>query len=463
MGNNQIGFMTMYNIANLGVSRSGAWPLGDIWAAEAEYAEVIEMTWRQMMVGTSKTDVAVEEIETRLNNLYKRGKQGVLRIYGQNPKKWINDTGVGRNLPEFFYTDIGLQYCVDTSGIVVADYNNAGLLSNIELISAALGARFNNDKRLHAVEIGFVGYNGQWEHGFFSSPVCLPSPEASARIVNSIVGAFPNTFVVMPSPWNARGYDYSRVPALGYLDSTFGAHFNAKAEKLAAIGLGDRWKTAPFMAAIRPELEYCWFANPDPAPACASAGLSKNISTFVEAVKMSHVSLVEHGDLFKTHSQSQGALDILRDSFLQTGAVFHITSVAIQTANERLSLCAMVTNLGSAPYYSLPGKPLTLDAEFHYLKQPMKGATQMSGLLPGETQSFSVDYPFATVTDECIEKKTVCEAAGQTYVLPDQGGPPCIHSVTGVTIPTKARFRLATGSACARWGVKKSARALLCV
>ncbi|MGQ0577110.1 MAG: DUF4832 domain-containing protein [Pseudonocardia sp.] len=82
------------------------------------------------------------------------------------------------------------------------DWNSESFLAGYADLMKALGARYDGDPRLGFVDVG--GYGSFGEYHLFSDdagPVGTPiTPENSRRLVQSVLDAFPTTFVLMMTP-----------------------------------------------------------------------------------------------------------------------------------------------------------------------------------------------------------------------------------------------------------------------
>ena len=298
-------------------------------------------------------------------------------------------------------------------------YDNELVLSAIEQTYTALGAALNGDPRIFAVEVGFVGYDGQWLHGIETTPnwrCPLPSPASASRIIKAAATAFSRTFVLMNRPWNAPDFPYQNYPTLGVADATFATGF-PYLEYLEKVGLGERWKAAPVFATIEETLTSCWFSA-DPKTLCAERGVSSNVSLYADEVASRHVVGVVSPFLYDIHRDDNATQARIETAFLSTGGSFlHIDHISISTLTQFLSICAVVENIGSAPFYAPVHSPLKLTVRVGTGVYELKSSgAEIAGLMPNEKRIFVADtIPFFQVTDECLEFGRICTDAGQKY------------------------------------------------
>ena len=310
--------------------------------------------------------------------------------------------------PEF-----GLKFCRDLNrrgDFFVPDWEHEGLLLAVEGTINAMRV-LNGDSRVLAFEVGFVGYDGQWEHS--KDMDCpLPGPHSANRIIHAALAAWPDSFVLMPNPWEAPTFPYAEYPRLGLVDPNFGnTHW---LPKVAALGLQDRWKTAPVLAMLRDVVERCWFTSDNGALACRNRGVRSDLPQYADAVNEAHVAVVGHEKIFKNTAGKSLIWARIKNGYKRTGAYLHLTEVSTRVKAEKLSVCVRIKNVGSSPFYSPPGKPLrpvvTINGMAHEL---LNDAKPLSMLYPGETVPYSaapIDWPKSV--DECAGN-TVCSAADQ--------------------------------------------------
>ena len=313
--------------------------------------------------------------------------------------------------PEF-----GLKFCRDLNrrgNFFVPDWEHEGLLLAVEATINAMRV-LNGDNRVLAFEVGFVGYDGQWEHS--KDMDCpLPSPHSANRIIHAALAAWPDSFVLMPNPWEAPTFPYAEYPRLGLVDPNFG---NALwANKLASLGLTDRWKTAPVLAMMRDVVENCWFATDNGAQTCTNRGVRVDMPHYIDAVQDAHVAVVGHGKIFKNTVSKPLVWSRIKNTYKRTGAYLHLSEITTKLADEQLFVCVRIKNVGTTPFYHPPGRPLQAIVTIKGVDHELTNAAKpLFKLYPGETASYSATpITWPKTLDECAGN-TVCSAAGQTCI-----------------------------------------------
>eukprot|EP00754_Rhynchopus_humris_P024794 Rhum_TRINITY_DN14915_c2_g1::Rhum_TRINITY_DN14915_c2_g1_i2::g.127274::m.127274 len=408
--NPQCGWAAQYNKHNDGYWADGFWFPEKCWAKDDESVELVAVEWNRVMTGPNEFNIDL--LKKILGNMQRRGRQAIVRLYAHEWRD-VNHTAV-RTLPAHMYEPaFGLKFCRDLNrrgDFFVPDWEHEGLLLAVEATINAMRV-LNGDNRVLAFEVGFVGYDGQWEHS--KDQDCpLPSPHSANRIIHAALAAWPNSFVLMPNPWEAPTFPYAEYPRLGLVDPNFGnTHW---LPKVAALGLQDRWKTAPVLAMLRDVVERCWFQNDDGALACLNRGVRSNMPQYIDAVSQAHVAVVGHEKIFKNTVGNGLLWARIKNGYKRTGAYLHLTEVSTQIKAEKLSVCVRIKNVGSSPFYSPPGKPLrpvvTIKGIAHEL---LNDAKPLSQLYPGESVPYSAaPIPWPKTVDECAGN-TVCSAVDQ--------------------------------------------------
>ena len=309
------------------------------------------------------------------------------------------------------------MYCHDATSqfTYVPDYEHDTVLSSIEATSAVLGTHFNGDARLFAVEVGYVGYYGQWLHGFEAHPELrcpLPSNASASRIVSAVVSAFPASFVLMPRPWNAPEFNFAAYPNIGIITPEFPSSFFLS--QLSAMDLSERWKRAPFVAFLTVELQECWF-DEFPVDSCAALGVATEVQSYASAVAAAHPSMVHRGALYMTHAGSTEAALRIKQRYLATGALLHVASVTQQLGATSYAICVTIDNIGSAPFHTPPGMALELVVEVAGVRVVLQGGGGVA-VLPGGRGVFSGEVGAGVLGDECGRYGGRC-GEGQRYAM----------------------------------------------
>jgi hypothetical protein len=330
---------------------------------------------RALMTGPANFDWT--EIERLLNGIAQRGHQAVLRVYLDYPGK---PTG----LPQYLlaaglathpYDDFG------NGGISRSpDYENPQLRSALANFIAAFGARYDGDPRLGFIEVGLLGFWGEWH--------TYPHAEwfASLIVQSEVLAAYEKSFVVTrllvrrpigPTPASWR---------IGYHDDSF-AYETLDPPAWTFLGLlksaseTNKWRTQPVGGEIRPEIQHCmWDTN---NPNCVPPGQDYN-----SCVEQTHASW-----MLNQGAYSSGLMEPEKTVALigarRLGYEFYVSGAHVTAGNptEPLNIQLQIRNTGVAPfYYNWPVQLRLLD-NHRTTVCTWATAWKLSSLLPAETNT----------------------------------------------------------------------------
>lgn len=193
------------------------------------------VSWRELE--PNPNDYRFEQWEQRWDTNLTRNNHVVFRVYLDYPgeptgvPQWLIDMGVEMRP----YTEYG--------GGLSPDYDDPRLVQALVRLIRALGRRYNNHPRVAFVQLGFLGFWGEW-HTYPRTE--LFASEATQRtVVDEMHAAFPNKILQART---ANGY-LGQHPWLGYHDDMFPEdtdggepwHF---LPNLRAAGRDQNWKVA---------------------------------------------------------------------------------------------------------------------------------------------------------------------------------------------------------------------------
>ncbi len=299
---------------------------------------------RSLMSGP--TNFHWSRLDSLLTSDSARGHQTVFRVYLDYPTlptgipKYLLDAG----LKTHSYNDY------DNNGISVCpDYENALLDQALTNFIAALGARYDGDPRIGFVELGLLGYWGEWH--------TYPETEwfASVEVQDAVLAAYTNAFhrTKLLVRWPAGSLGPGALP-IGYHDDSFAYDTIAPPSYnflglLAAAGETAKWMTQPIGGEVRPEVQLCmWDAGP---VNCVPKG-----QEFSSCVALTHASWMLDQRVFDpgvNGAQRELALAGARE----LGYELYVpnATLADTTASEPLNVSVRILNRGVAPfYYSWP-------------------------------------------------------------------------------------------------------------
>ncbi|MGL4574717.1 MAG: beta-galactosidase, partial [Burkholderiaceae bacterium] len=138
-------------------------------------------------------------------------KHVVLRLYCD----WYWED-VKSHCPDWLYTQAGVKRLTGDNGTYITDFNSPAYISEATQAIQALASRYNNDPRIHVIQIGVLGYWSEWHtYGFSLNGKGYDITEASqTAILNAYKTHFTNVKL------------QGRYPQNGLLakETTFGFH-----------------------------------------------------------------------------------------------------------------------------------------------------------------------------------------------------------------------------------------------
>ncbi len=178
------------------------------------------------------------------------GKHVVFRVYADYP-------GRPSGLPDWLKARVKLTPYREHGGGLSPDYDNPALVSAMERLIAALGKRYDTNPRVAFVELGLLGYWGEWHT--WPNDRLKPSVETEKRVIDAYHKAFPNVGLM------AR---YARDDAgtrdwLGFHDDMFpedtdnGQDWSFLAG-IRTAGRTENWKRAPIGGEMVPGAARKW-------------------------------------------------------------------------------------------------------------------------------------------------------------------------------------------------------------
>ena len=295
---------------------------------------------RSLMTGPTNFDWST--IDALLNNDASRGHQTVFDVYLDYPAlptgipQYLLDAG----LVAYSYTNYG------NDGISVSpDYENPLLDQALMNFIAALGARYDGDPRVGFVELGLLGYWGEWHT--YPETNWFASTAVQDAVLTAYAGAFHQTKVLVR--WPAGDLKPASLP-VGYHDDSFAYDTIAPpaynfSSLLAAAGETNKWQTQPIGGEFYPPIQLCAW-NPGPSN-CVPPG-----QAFSNCVALTHTSWILNQAVFDPgFSGTQQDLALM--GARQLGYELYVTNATLvqNRGADSLSVTIGVLNQGVAPFY----------------------------------------------------------------------------------------------------------------
>jgi hypothetical protein len=300
-----------------------------------------------VMTGPQTFDWAV--VDDALNEIANRGHQTAMRFYLDYPGR---ESGIPQflldgGLVTYPYTEF------DNETSVIPDYDDANLLAALDRFIAALGERYDGDPRLGFLQVGLIGFWGEWHtwpyDGWGDLPNRMPTEENQARILDDFLEAFDETELEIRYATTANagldvGYHDDSF-ALSTKPSDFGWYFM---DQVIAAGATEKWKTNSIGGELRPELQSCIFSAQG-CPVIEEGG----DNDFPGSVSVTHASWLINHYAFQTGYTGADRARALAGA-ASLGYSFRVNTASfplLHRAKDTFRVAVSVENRGVAPFY----------------------------------------------------------------------------------------------------------------
>ena len=259
-----------------------------------------------------------------------RGHQLVFRPYLDYP-------GLPSGLPGFLEGSVALQPYTDHGGGLSPDYGNPDLQSALLGFIAALGDRYDGDPRLAVVQLGLLGFWGEWHTWPHSD--WFADPLLQQEVLQAYDDAFSTTLLQTRYPSEA-----TVDRQLGYHDDSF-AHSTLGdidwffVSLLEAADATDRWQHVAVGGELRPELQTEIFE-----PGYTTGTYQQDFAACVDAT---HASFLLNYTPFGRGFDSEAEEARTREAARLLGYALHLVEADLGPQTLTLTF----ENRGVAPFY----------------------------------------------------------------------------------------------------------------
>ena len=330
---------------------------------------------------TGPTNFDWSSLDSLLGTDAGRNHQTVFRVYLDYPTL---PTGI----PQYLLDDGLMTYSYTNYGNTLSvspDYENPLLDQAMTNFIAALGARYDGDPRIGFIELGLLGFWGEW-HTF---PVT--NLFASVQVQNEVIVAYTNAFhrtkLLIRYPTVAGSLDPTKLP-LGYHDDSF-AYDTIAPPGYNFLGLMatanelNKWRSQPIGGEVYPPVQTCiWDTG---ATDCVPAG-----QEFTNCAASAHASWMLNQGVFDP-GFSGAQQDLALAGAHQLGYELYVTNAILVDASGSgpLDVSVGILNTGVAPfYYDWPVQLGVLDSS-NALVEFWTTPWKLSSLLPGTNAVWS--------------------------------------------------------------------------
>lgn len=274
----------------------------------------------------------------------------------------------------------------DGGALQVPDLDNPVVLESQLRMIREIGRRFDGDPRLEHVDIGQVGFWGEW-HMSGQKPVLhvpMPKPETCRQIVDAYFQAFTRTPLLML----IGGRDYLKYAAtkgagwradcfgdLGGVRPEWGHMRNSYPDRFSQANLHDVWQHAPIA------YETCW-------------DMRKWVTLGWDLRYIFNYGLATHASFLNNKSarlpEGENVRPELERFLKRLGYRLVLRDASIEGNRSELKLRSTWQNIGSAPCY----RPYKVAWRLRGpgVDQVLRTDTTVSRWMPGEVEVFTVDF-----------------------------------------------------------------------
>jgi hypothetical protein len=325
-------------------------------------------------------------LETQLDAIAARGHQAAFRFYLDYPGKpsgvpqYLLDGGLATHS----YPDYG------NNGVSVSpDYEDPNLDAALDRFIAALGNRYDGDPRIGFLQLGLLGFWGEWHtypyDGWAQPENWFASETEQLRILHDYDAAFNRTKLQVRYP----GTDNAGLD-MGYHDDSFavetlpgiGWHF---LDKMIAAGATDKWITEPIGGELRPEIQGCIFDAPADCPVIEGGA----DDDFTDSVAQTHASWLLNQYAFDPGYPGDNRVRALAGS-QSLGYRLQATAVRtpLVTIGKSMAVGVKIQDIGIAPfYYDWPMQIAAIDVHGRVAKS-WTTPWQLTSIKPGDPVEF---------------------------------------------------------------------------
>ena len=327
--------------------------------------------WKELEPRNGSFDfAAVEDIIARPGS---KDRHLILRLYCD----WWGENEASRGCPDWIYSEVGVDRIRGDNGRYITDYNDPRYIDEAIQAIEALGERYDDDPRVYAVQIGVLGYWGEWHT--WGSQIDGESYEITrdteTRILDAYRGAFDRAGLMARYPDRSI---LATADDIGFHNDYFRPANGHSAEFDEAVSAGERWRGGPIGGEVPP-------------------GLSSNDYNLLYATPEGR-QMIEtgHYSTMKPGSVSGGFLDEHLELHKRFGYNYQIDEARFApryARSEQARVQVDVANIGIAPFYhdwdvqfSLLGaddRPVVLTTTSHDLRSHLPGEVAvLNGALP---------------------------------------------------------------------------------
>ncbi|TWT63519.1 hypothetical protein Pan54_42720 [Rubinisphaera italica] len=307
-------------------------PYTDAGEIHQPYSMVFQyISWRELE--PVKGDYRFEEWEKAWDVKAAQGKHIIFRVYVDYPSlpsglpDWLRKTGV----KETAYTEHG--------GGQSPDYDDPRMIAAMEKLIGALGKRYNKHPRIAFIQLGLLGFWGEWHT--WPREKLYASPETEQRIIQAYRKAFPDKSLMVRYASNFAG----QQEWIGFHDDMFPQDTDNGEDWSFLAGVRKSNRTENWKVAV---------VGGEMVPNKARQWIGKDFDTTLTMLSRSHFTWIGPYCPALEKSKSEQYSKNCEELIQKMGYEFQITRLihpAQLKANQAAQFTLEVKNQGVAPFY----------------------------------------------------------------------------------------------------------------
>ena len=316
-------------------------------------------------------------VENIIDNEGSKNRHLILRLYCD----WHGDDAES-DCPSWMYKEAGVARLKGDNGRYITDFNDSRYIAQARDAIQAFAEEYDNDPRIYAVQMGVIGYWGEWHSwgSSFNGDSYDLKEETQVAILNAYRASFSNAKIMARYPWREPTQS---AGGIGFHNDFFVTDNSHSEEFDNAVATGSQWIENPIGGEVPPR------GN-------GEANIERNVlfdgQSGEEIIETGHYSTMKAGS-YRVSAGQQGYSDYMR-LHKKMGYNYQIDlarfPVTLNTS-ESLPVELIGTNIGVAPMY------FNWDVQFALLGSDDQPAVvqdsdiRLTEILPDSMFSFSTD------------------------------------------------------------------------
>jgi len=325
---------------------------------------------------------AVENVIERPGSV---GRHIILRLYTD----WFGNEQTSDAGPSWLYTDYGVERLQATNGKYITNYNHPNYIAQAIEAIQALAIHYDNDPRIYTIQLGILGYWGEWHTYSFDDPNFEIEQNTMIQILNAYNIHFPTSKLMGRYPWLEP---LASANNIGFHNDFFGP-FNHSNDFDNAIFSGEKWLEGPIGGEIPPNLNE------------SDYNILYGTSTGIDMINKGHYSTMKAGDDDRPCLNNPNGANCVgfMDMHRKMGYNFQIQTALFAEAlpqSENLTIDLAISNIGVAPIYYDWDVQFALLDQNNQLIETFETAFDLTTIVPDNTSyTIATSIPINTIPE----------------------------------------------------------------